>query len=343
MTERVEQVNVYFKILKFWKMPKFYQSVTCLIKLNDDLIASSSREEIMIWNYKNVELHMILSAHHSHVITLIKLDDNIIASGSINGSIDMWNYKTGKLQKSLRLGSETFNSVCTLLKLDDTTIATGENNFKIHIWNFQTENLITTLEGHQGPVYSLIYLDENTFASGSKDGTIKIWNNKSYDIVRSLRLHGYNFNTLLKLDDDTLACGSENDVIFILNYKTSEVLRYLTDVTSQTRKSKSDLTTSSNASEIQTKKETLKRQTSDVIKYCGEVDYIQSIIKFDGNTIASGSKHGSIMIWNYKTGVLLQTLRGHYVIVNTLIKLDDNSIASGSDDTSIRIWIMKKN
>ncbi len=54
-------------------------------------------------------------------------------------------------------------------------IASGSWDTTIKISEITTGNLLATLTGHTGVVYSLVHLENEQIASGSIDGTIKIW------------------------------------------------------------------------------------------------------------------------------------------------------------------------
>jgi WD40 repeat protein len=53
--------------------------------------------------------------------------------------------------------------------------------------------------------------------------------------------------------------------------------------------------------------------------------------------IASASDDGTIMIWNYQTGVQIFALSGHTRPITCLLLLDLHTLISGSSDRTIRI------
>ena len=67
------------------------------------------------------------------------------------------------------------------------------------------------------------------------------------------------------------------------------------------------------------------------------------VSELNENKIASGSRDGTIKIWDTTPGLsnencLIKTLQGHTNYVRCLVKLSSNKIASGSNDDTIKIW-----
>jgi WD40 repeat protein len=59
---------------------------------------------------------------------------------------------------------------------DGLTLASGCDDNTVKIWNLQTGELLSTLKGHGGTVYSVAIAPlGNILVSGSADETIKIW------------------------------------------------------------------------------------------------------------------------------------------------------------------------
>ncbi|EFQ99386.1 sulfur metabolite repression control protein [Nannizzia gypsea CBS 118893] len=118
---------------------------------------------------------------HTNGVMCLQFDDNILATGSYDATIKIWDIETGKEIRTLQ-GHE---STIRCLQFDDTKLISGSLDRTIKVWNWRSGECISTYTGHQGGVLCL-HFDSTTLASGSKDNTIKIWNfqDKSTRILR---------------------------------------------------------------------------------------------------------------------------------------------------------------
>lgn len=79
----------------------------------------------------------MLEGHKKSIYSLININEkeNIIASGSLDKTIKVWNYKSGDLIKNLE-GHE--GSIYCLLKISDIDpyICSGGTDYNIIFWNW---------------------------------------------------------------------------------------------------------------------------------------------------------------------------------------------------------------
>ncbi|KAK2740950.1 hypothetical protein FQN57_005954 [Myotisia sp. PD_48] len=118
---------------------------------------------------------------HTNGVMCLQFEDNILATGSYDTTIKIWDTDTGKELRTLRGHQSTIRC----LQFDDTKLISGSLDRTIKVWNWRTGECMSTYTGHQGGVLSL-HFDSTTLASGSKDNTIKIWNfqDKSTQMLR---------------------------------------------------------------------------------------------------------------------------------------------------------------
>lgn len=108
---------------------------------------------------------------HTDGIMCLQFDDAILATGSYDSTIKIWNIETGEEIRTL-VGHD---SGVRALMFDERKLISGSLDHTLKIWNWRTGECLSTLPGHTGGVICL-HFNDNLLASGSVDTTIKIWN-----------------------------------------------------------------------------------------------------------------------------------------------------------------------
>ena len=106
-----------------------------------------------------------------HAVAFSKLFKDLLATGSDDKTIKIWNSSKGALLKTLIGHSDiirclTFNN--------DNILASGSDDKTIKLWKSLTWDLIKTLEGHTDGVEIVIQIRDGSIVSGSRDKTIKV-------------------------------------------------------------------------------------------------------------------------------------------------------------------------
>ena len=268
-------------------------------------------------------------------------DGTILASGSWDDTIKLWDIKTGTKIRTLTGHKYWVRSVA--FSPDGTTLASGSEDRTIKLWNVKTGTEIRTLTGHELVVTAVAFSpDGTTLASGSYDYTIKLWNVKTGTEIRTLTGHWKVVSSVVFSPDGTiLASGSWDDTIKLWNIKTSTEIRTLTghSISVNSVAFNPNGTTLASGSEDRTIKLWNVKTGTKIHKLTGHTDWVRSVaFSPDGTTLASGSEDRTIKLWNVKTGTEIRTLTGHELVVTAVAFSPDGTIlASGSDD-NIRLW-----
>ncbi|CAD8043917.1 unnamed protein product [Paramecium primaurelia] len=105
-------------------------------------------------------------------------DGNILASGSYDNSICLWDVKTGQQKAKLDGYTHYVMSVC--FSPDGNTLASGSDDNSICLWDVKTGQQKAKLDGYTHYVMSVCFSpDGNTLASGSDDNSIHLWDVKN--------------------------------------------------------------------------------------------------------------------------------------------------------------------
>ncbi|QLE56225.1 serine/threonine protein kinase [Nostoc sp. TCL26-01] len=139
----------------------------------------------------------------------------ILASGSADKTIKIWNLATGQVIRTLNGHFKGVISVA--FSPDGKTLASGSSDKTIKIWNLATGQVTRTLNGHLFLVPSVAFSpDGRTLASGGFYKTIKIWNIATGKEITTLNGHSsLVWKVAFSPDGKTLASGGEDATIKI--------------------------------------------------------------------------------------------------------------------------------
>ncbi|KAI0129108.1 WD domain-containing protein [Xylariales sp. AK1849] len=124
------------------------------------------------WKYGRYSLK-VLRNQHTNGVTCLQFDDNILASGSYDATIKLWDMETGEVIRTLVGHQQGIRS----LQFDDRLLVSGGLDGLVKIWNWRTGVCINTIH-HQAGVIT-VHMDGDLLASGSMDKSIKIFNFKT--------------------------------------------------------------------------------------------------------------------------------------------------------------------
>ena len=131
------------------------------------------------WKYGRCETKIFRG--HQNGVMCLQFDDQILATGSYDATIKIWDIHSGEELRTLR-GHTT---VVRCLQFDNNKLISGSLDDTVKIWNWRTGECLSTVTGHNGGVIGL-HFDASTLATGSTDNTVRIWNfdDKSASVLR---------------------------------------------------------------------------------------------------------------------------------------------------------------
>ncbi len=237
------------------------------------------------------------------------LNSGILASGSWDNTIKLWDFNTGKEIRTLIGHTNWVNSVA--FSPDGKLLVSGSADCTIKLWQVHTGIEIQTLTGHSDPVSSVAYSprtatttknqERQLVASGSNDYTIKLWQAYTGRNICTLIGHDFFVNCIaFSHDGELIASGSGDNTIKLWHVNTGKEIRILT----------------------------------------GHSDSVWSVaFSRDRQFLASGSWDNTIKLWHLHSGREVSTLTGHSSYVRCVaFSPDGQTLVSGGDDDTIKIW-----
>jgi len=338
------------------------------LKRREEASVASRRAKELAYKFKNHKWRCVytLPGHSSFVNSLaISPDGKILASGSWDKTIKIWNLETGELISTLTGHSDRVNSVA--ISSDGQMLASGSSDETIKFWDLHSGELLCTFPGHSMEVNSVAISPNGLViaSSGGADNTIKLWNLRTGELLRTLRGHSDNVNAVVfSPDGKILASGSSDATSKVWDVESGKLLRTLSglnvgvnsvaigpdgkilasvsnDYTIKLRNLQTGSLLRILNSNSSREKGVTSLGTNEAVhilqNYVSRGDSVA--ISLDGLTLASGCNDNTIKIWNLLTGELLSTLKGHLgTVYSVAIAPLGNILVSGSADETIKIW-----
>jgi F-box/WD-40 domain protein MET30 len=279
---------------------------------------------------------------HTNGVMCLQFDDNILATGSYDSTIKIWNMDSEECIQTLRGHTSGIRAI----QFDENKLISGSLDQTLKVWNWRTGECLSTYRGHTGGVVGLNF-EGNILASGSVDHTVKIWNfhDKSTfclkghtDWVNAVKVDSASRTVFSASDDCTIRLwdldrketirifeghvGQVQQVVLLpAEYEPEDIDEVEDHTSSSSRASSVALSTTSS--------------TTPSSKPYG--DGWAHARPYPPRYMITGSLDNNVRLWDVMTGKCLKTFFGHVEGIWALAG-DMLRVVSGGEDRMVKVW-----
>jgi WD40 repeat protein len=317
-------------------------------------------EPIRAENIDMLMPHMQLAGHDAEVTSVdFSSDGKLLASGSVDGTVIIWNITDGSIAHKLNGHTETVNDVS--FSPDGDLLLSGSNDMTARLWSvadgselkvlesrllgrvlhvsFSPTGLLASLGGHKCAVEmrrmpsGVLYRSLPQPRCVVRDGTVETW--------------GVDFNSTgeqIATGEGRPCCGGSVQLWDVNDFVLPQLVEGYNLKVRDLEIAPDDTT----AAVVLLQSPVLWHVELDdgtlLQTFEGHTFRVNSVaFSKDGEMIASGSRDTNIIFWSVEDGTQIRVLSEHTDAVNDVIFSDDGSLmASASDDLSIIVWSLSQ-
>lgn len=272
-----------------------------VFRSNGQQLATAISNELVVWEIYQGKQLFAGQGHTAWILCLAySPDQTMIASGSRDETIRLWDAETGQCLKTLACPGSWVQTLT--FSPNGEYLVSGGSDGEIRVWQVATAHCQRVLSGHCDRILSLkLTADSRTLVSGSQDETVAVWDFETGD-----RRHTWNIPlnwTLamdLSADGRTLVTGSDGKTVKFWDLVTGECIRTLPGYSSRAW---------------------------------------SVALSPDGQQMVTASEDKAIKLWDVATGECLRTLLGHtHSVWLAAFSADGRSLVSASNDQTVKVW-----
>ena len=175
-----------------------------------------TEKEIFTFNLKEPEDNIVGIANFIRVVTF-STDGRLLASGSQNSQIRLWDASTGEHLHTFQKQQEDMNDRNKTLQLlfspNNKILACGNEDTTVQVWDVTTRHSLAVIEAHISETTAITFSsDSSTLATAGSDGTVYLWDVQTGNQL-PMQITGHPsgvYTTAFSQDSSTLASIASN-------------------------------------------------------------------------------------------------------------------------------------
>lgn len=313
-------------------------------------------------------------------------DAQLLASGSCDNTIQLWNAATGRKVRSMEghvsspFGAEECShpfflvpakrgiNLTVAFSPNSRLLASGSKDGTIQVWDAMTGKEQCTVEGHSGDLKTIVFSPDNSLlASGSSDGTVHILDASTGEEQRATKDTRHDWVRAVALRQDShLALSTENNELGIDQLRDHSLpnlwqpgrpknWKIAMAFSPDLRLAAADKRIRRNMGILQLWDIASGRKAQS-LRYHFKSSVTAVAFSTDGKLVAAAFQDTTIRLWNTATGKNMSTFHtceyenlrrfatqmsvdfGRSRLISCLAFSPDGQLASASENGEIRLW-----
>ncbi|VEU23775.1 DEKNAAC104823 [Brettanomyces naardenensis] len=312
------------------------------------MVTGAGDSTARIWDCNTQTVQYTLRGHTNWVLCVSwSPRGDVIATGSMDATIRLWNAKTGEaLGGPLRGHSKWISSLCWepihLVKPGESPkLVSGSKDGTIKVWDTSRRLCLMTMSGHKSSVSCVKWGGTNLIYSGSHDKMIKVWDADNGRCSQTLKAHAHWVNHLALSTDYALRVGAYDHKGELPKSPEEEQKKALENYEKVAKVGGKIVERLVSASDDFTMfLWEPARSTKPLCRMTGHQKLVNHVsFSPDGRYISSASFDNSVKLWDGRTGKFITSLRGHVApVYQTAWSSDSRLLVSCSKDTTLKVW-----